>query len=348
MNQGKKRSALDIISNYQGDPVRIMEVCGTHTHEIFRLGIRNILPDSIELISGPGCPVCVTEVEFIDEAVMLALDKGCCICTFGDLIRVPGSNMSLADARAKGAFIKPVYTPQDALDYAISNPDIDVVFLAVGFETTTPSAALSVDLAAQKGVKNYSILTANKTMPSAYRALKGSADAYLFPGHVNAISGANSSKELVDEGISGVICGFTDKEILTAIAYTLVKLQEGKPFFKNCYPRVVTDEGSIPARKLVDKVMEKCDASWRGLGVINDSGMKLRDEYIEYDARRKYNLPKITGKTNPACRCGEVLQGKCKPNECPLYKKVCTPQSPVGACMVSNEGTCAAYYTYSV
>ena len=223
-----------------------------------------------------------------------------------------------------------------------------MVFLAVGFETTTPSAALSVDLAAQKGVKNYSILTANKTMPSAYRALKGSADAYLFPGHVNAISGANSSKELVDEGISGVICGFTDKEILTAIAYTLVKLQEGKPFFKNCYPRVVTDEGSIPARKLVDKVMEKCDASWRGLGVIKDSGMKLRDEYIEYDARRKYNLPKITGKTNPACRCGEVLQGKCKPNECPLYKKVCTPQSPVGACMVSNEGTCAAYYTYSV
>lgn len=340
-------TALEIITSYDGPKLKIMEVCGTHTHEIFKYGIRNILPENIELISGPGCPVCVTPISFIDEAVMLALEKGCTICTFGDLIRVPGSEMSLAGARAKGGKIQPVYTPTDASDYAKAHPQEEVVFLAVGFETTTPSACLSVRQAKEAGLTNYSILTANKTMTNAYRALKGSADAFLYPGHVNAITGASSCADLVEEGINGVICGFTSKEIMAALAYTIVKLQEGKPFFKNCYPRVVTDEGSLSGRRIIEETMEETDSEWRGLGIIEGSGLKLRQEYEAYDARLKYSLPKIEGRSNPACRCGEVLQGKCKPKDCKVFGKGCTPQHPIGACMVSNEGTCAAYYAYA-
>ncbi|MCD8217311.1 MAG: hydrogenase formation protein HypD, partial [Clostridiales bacterium] len=210
--------ARNIIENYNGPKLRIMEVCGTHTHEIFRLGIRNILPENIELISGPGCPVCVTPVGFIDEAVMLALEKGCTICTFGDLIRVPGTEMSLAGARAEGAEIQIVYTPLDAVTFAADNPEKQVVFLAVGFETTTPSVCLAVKKAREQGLSNFSVLTANKTMPNAYEALKGSADAFLYPGHVNAITGEADCRKLMEEGVSGVIAGFTAKELLTALA----------------------------------------------------------------------------------------------------------------------------------
>lgn len=347
MENVRKQTAEDIIKNYNGPDVRIMEVCGTHTHEIFRLGIRNILPEHVTLISGPGCPVCVTPIGFIDEAVMLAMQHNCTICTFGDLVRVPGSEMNLADCRSKGAKIQVVYSPVDACEYAIQHPKEQVVFLAVGFETTTPAACLAVKKAKEAGITNFSILCANKTMVNAYRALKGSADAFLFPGHVNAITGANQCRELEKEGIYGAICGFTAKEILTAIAYILVKLQSGKPFFKNCYPRVVTDEGSIPGQKLIREVMEPCDTEWRGLGVISMSGQKLRPAYAEYDARKKYGIPEIKGKENPACRCGDVLRGICSPKECRLFGKGCTPLHPVGSCMVSNEGTCSAYYKYA-
>ena len=347
MEEKKKLSSREIIENYDGPKLRIMEVCGTHTHEIFRLGIRNILPENIELISGPGCPVCVTPVGFIDEAIMLALEHDCTIMTFGDLVRVPGTEMSLAGARAKGAKIQPVYTPTDAYEYAKEHPEEQVVFLAVGFETTTPSACMAVQMAKKDGLQNFSILTANKTMNNAYRALKGSADAYLYPGHVNAITGAKSCEQLVDEGIYGVVCGFTAKEILTALAVTIVKLQEGKPFFKNCYPRVVTQEGSIPGKQMIEETMEPCDSEWRGLGIIPQSGLQLREEYAAYDARKKFALPKIEGKPNPACRCGDVLQGKCKPSDCKVFGTGCTPLHPVGACMVSNEGTCAAWYAYN-
>ncbi len=341
-------SPKEILQGYNGRKLRIMEVCGTHTHEIFRLGIRKILPESIELISGPGCPVCVTPVGFIDEACMLALEKNCVICTFGDLIRVPGTEMSLAGARSKGAQIKTVYSPLDAVDYARDNPDKQVVFLAVGFETTTPSACIAVEQAKKQGLDNFSILTANKTMPNAYQALKGSADAFLFPGHVNAITGNATCRELCKQGVSGVVAGFTAKELLTALAVTVTLLQKNEPFFVNCYPRVVKEEGSPAAQKLIAKVMEPCDSEWRGLGVIKMSGMKLRDEYADFDARKKYDLPEIKGKPNPACRCGDVLQGKCKPSDCKVFGKVCTPQHPVGACMVSGEGACSAYYQYGM
>ncbi len=341
-------SPKQILQSYSGRKLRIMEVCGTHTHEIFRLGIRKLLPESIELISGPGCPVCVTPVGYIDEACWLALEKNCVICTFGDLIRVPGTQLSLAGARAQGAQIKTVYSPLDAVEFAKENPDKQVVFLAVGFETTTPSACLAVEKAKAAGLENFSILCANKTMPNAYQALKGSADAFLFPGHVNAITGNATCKALCEQGVSGVVAGFTAKELMTALAVTVTKLQKGEPFFVNCYPRVVKDEGSPAAQKLMDKVMQPCDSEWRGLGVIKMSGMTLRDEYADFDARRKYDMPEIKGKANPACRCGDVLQGKCKPCDCKVFGKVCTPQHPVGACMVSNEGACSAYYQYGM
>lgn len=345
-NEKQRKTAREIIEQYDGPPVRIMEVCGTHTHEIFRLGIRKLLPKQVELISGPGCPVCVTPVGFIDEAVYLALEKQVTICTFGDLVRVPGTKKSLADARAEGARIRIVYSPADAEKYAKEHPKEQVVFLSVGFETTTPAGCLSVKKAGEDGLSNYSLLVANKTMPQAYQALKGSADVFLYPGHVNAITGTKLCEELVQEGVSGVVAGFTAKELLTALAVALTHFQKGKPFFVNCYPRVVTEEGSKEAQRLVDTLMEACDSEWRGLGIIPGSGLRLRDEWDMYDARKKYQVPKMEGRANPACRCGDVLQGKCKPSDCKVFGKVCTPQHPVGACMVSGEGACSAYYMY--
>ncbi len=347
MNENVK-AAKDMITGYSGRPLRIMEVCGTHTHEIFRLGIRNLMPKNAEIISGPGCPVCVTPVGFIDEACWLALEKNCTVCTFGDLIRVPGTEMSLAGARAKGAKVRPVYSPLDAVELAKQNPGENVVFLAVGFETTTPSACLAAETAKSEGLKNFSLLTANKTMPNAYKALVGSADAFIYPGHVNAITGNKTCIELCEKyGVSGVVAGFTANELLTAIAVTLTLADKGKPFFRNCYPRVVKDEGNPAAIRIMERVMQPCDSEWRGLGVIPMSGMELRDEFADFDARKKYDMPEIKGKPNPACRCGDVLQGKCKPCDCKVFGTGCTPQHPVGACMVSGEGACSAYYQYS-
>ncbi|MCH3907881.1 MAG: hydrogenase formation protein HypD [Sphaerochaeta sp.] len=345
MNQ-QDIEAKEVFTSYQGKPLRIMEVCGTHTHEIFRLGIRNLLPSSITLISGPGCPVCVTPVGYIDEALMLALDHHATICTFGDLIKVPGSEMSMAGSRAQGAVIKTVYAPMDAVTYAKEHPDEQVVFLAVGFETTVPSACLAVKRAEAEGVKNFTILGANKTMPNAYQALKGSADAFLYPGHVNAITGTAVCEELVKQGVSGVVTGFTASELLAALAVIIRLSEKGVPFFQNCYSRVVRPEGNVPAQKLMAEVMESCDAEWRGLGMIKGSGLKLRPKYQAFDARVRFHLPHITGRSNPACRCGDVLQGKCTPSECPLFGKICTPLHPIGACMVSSEGACSAYYQY--
>lgn len=343
---GQRQSPREVITSYNGPPLRIMEVCGTHTHEIFRLGIRQLLPKQVELISGPGCPVCVTPVGYIDEAVLLALEHGTVVCTFGDLIRVPGSAMSLAGARSRGGQIRAVYSPLDAVEYAQTHPEKTVVFLAIGFETTTPSACLAVRQARKLGLTNFSILSSNKTMPNAYQALQGSADAFLYPGHVHAITGTGVCEALVQKGVSGVITGFTADELLTALAVILHLSGEGVPFFRNCYPRVVKSEGNRPAQALIEQVMKPCDAEWRGLGLIPGSGKKLRADYACFDARLVYHLPSITGRSHPACRCGEVLQGKCRPDECKLFGTGCTPTHPAGACMVSNEGACSAYYQY--
>lgn len=339
--------AGDFLRSYDGKRVRIMEVCGTHTHEIFRNGIRNILSPQIDLISGPGCPVCVTPADYIDEAVMLALDKDCTITTFGDLVRVPGSEKSLADARSEGARVRVVYAPSDAVDYAAEHPDEEVVFLSVGFETTVPSECLAVQDAAERGISNFSLLTANKTMPQAYIAMKNATDAFLYPGHVHAIIGTSVCEEYRDRyGISGVCTGFTPSELLIALALTVKGVARGGPFFINAYPRVVRPEGSPKAVALIEKYMEPVDARWRGIGEIEGSGLALREEYAGFDARKKFALPHIEGRDNPACRCGEVLQGKCTSEDCPLFGKACTPEHPVGACMVSSEGACSAYYLY--
>lgn len=343
------RAGREIITGYQGPKVRIMEVCGTHTHEIFRLGLRRLLPPQVELISGPGCPVCVTPVDYIDKALLLASPEyNVTICTFGDLVRVPGSASSLAGARAAGAHVQTVYSPLDAVDYAKAHPDEQVCFLSVGFETTTPSSCLAVEQAQEAGLTNFSILTANKTMPMAYEALKDSVDVYLYPGHVNAITGTAYCESLVERGISGVVAGFTARELVTALAASLQMFQKGEPFFINAYPRVVTREGSLKAQALVARLMEPCDSRWRGLGVIPNSGLRLREEYAAYDAERRFQLPPIQGRENPGCRCGEVLQGKCRSIDCPLFGKACTPQHPIGACMVSGEGACSAYYMYGM
>lgn len=340
------RTAREVLESYRGPHVRIMEVCGTHTHEIFRQGIRRVLPEQVELISGPGCPVCVTPVGYIDEAVSLALEHGCTITTFGDLVRVPGSEMSLQGARARGAKVRCVYSPQDAESYAATHPEEEVVFLSVGFETTTPSSCLAVRAAQEAGVRNFSLLTANKTMPGAYQAMRGACDLFLYPGHVHAITGTKVCEDLVAEGVSGVLAGFTPRELLTALAVGVTKFAQGEPFFVNCYPRVVRPEGSPEAQRLVAETMEPCDARWRGIGVIPGSGMRLREEFLAYDARRRYALPQVEGRENPACRCGEVLQGKSTPEQCPVFGRACTPEHPVGACMVSSEGACSAFYLY--
>lgn len=345
MSETTQRSAAQIVQEYDGPHLRIMEVCGTHTHENFRLGVRKLLPPQVDLISGPGCPVCVTPVGYIDEAIWLA-EHGVTITTFGDLVRVPGTHKSLATARADGARVQVVYSPLDALAYAKEHADEQVTFLSVGFETTVPAACLAVDQAKAEGVDNFSLLVANKTMPHAYAALKGAADVFLYPGHVHAITGTALCEELVDQGVSGVIAGFTAKELVTAMAVALAKAEEGKPFFVNAYPRVVKPEGTPAAVALIEKVMEPCDTEWRGLGVIEQSGLKLRDEYAAFDARKKYDMPLIEGHANPACRCGNVLRGEITPSDCPLFGKVCTPLSPVGACMVSGEGACSAFYQY--
>jgi hydrogenase expression/formation protein HypD len=346
MKQTASGSAQAVIENYRGKPIRIMEVCGTHTHEIFRFGIRSLLPEAVTLISGPGCPVCVTPTGFIDEAVLLALERGCTITTFGDLVRVPGSDMSLAGARAKGARVVVVYSPLDSVVYAENHPDEQVVFLSVGFETTIPANCLAVRNARNKKLHNYSLLTANKTMDNAYPALKGYADVFLYPGHVSVITGTAIYDRLKELGISGVVTGFTAGEILTALAVIIRKTEEGKPFALNCYPRVVTAGGNMNARALMAEIMTPCDAEWRGLGIIPGSGLQLNELYSDYDARRKYRLPEMTGKPDPLCRCGDILRGTCRPDGCPCFGKNCTPEHPVGACMVSSEGACSAYYKY--
>lgn len=337
---------IDAIRSYDGKPIRIMEVCGTQTHENFRLGIRSILPPGIELISGPGCPVCVTGADYIDKAVYLAKEKEAVICTYGDLVRVPGNEGNLAEAREKGCEIKVVYSAEDAAAYAKNHPLKQVVFLSVGFETTIPSSCLAIQSAKKDALTNFSLLTDNKKMDQVYEYLKDCTDAFLYPGHVSAIVGEELYQQLLKKGISGVIAGFTAKELILAIYIILKKYKGNIPFFVNAYPRIVKPEGNYAARELMERYMEPCDSVWRGLGRLPMSGMKLRREYEEFDAQKKYQIPAFESRPDPFCRCPEVLTGQCKPYECPRFGKGCTPYRPLGACMVSNEGACSAYYQY--
>ena len=335
-----------------GNNVRIMEVCGGHTHTIFKYGLEQLLPKEIELIHGPGCPVCVLPMNKVDECVLLAEEKQVILTTFGDAIRVPGSKKSLLQAKAEGADIRIVYSPMDALDIASRNPDKDVVFFALGFETTMPSTALTIQEAKKRQILNFSILCNHITIPQTLKALLDTdnlnLDAFIGPGHVNMIIGTEVYDFIVNKYKKPiVVSGFEPLDILQSLSMLIKQLIENRCEIENQYKRVVSKEGNIIAQEAINDVyMIKEFSEWRGLGLIPESGVKLRNEYKFYDAEKKYNLNTTTTPDPEKCQCGEVLQGFIKPNECKLFGKECTPHNPIGALMVSSEGSCAAYYNY--
>lgn len=332
-------------------PIRLMEICGTHTVAIFRSGLRQLLPSGIQLISGPGCPVCVTANEDIDRAIWLAQQAGVIITTFGDLLRVPGSDSSLHHERSKGADVRIVYASFDALQIARENPERRVVFLGIGFETTAPTIAAAVQQAAKEGLENFTVFSAHKLLPPAMRALLDaedlSLDGFICPGHVSTVIGAQAYLEVVEKyGIPCVITGFEPLDLLQGITMLVDQLAEDRSEVMIQYRRAVNYGGNIAARKLMEEVFEPADSTWRGLGEIPLSGLRLRPDWQEYDAAARFAMPKIQVSEHPGCRCGEVLRGVLTPPQCGLFRKVCSPQQPMGPCMVSSEGTCGAYYRY--
>ncbi|MHB1348654.1 MAG: hydrogenase formation protein HypD [Desulfobulbaceae bacterium] len=334
-----------------GRPLRLMEVCGTHTMAIFRHGIRALLPDTVELISGPGCPVCVTSAGDIDQIIELAARPEVTLATFGDMLRVPGSDgKNLAEARAEGASVEIVYSPAEALKIAQATART-VVFPAIGFETTIPVIAATVLEARQKGIDNFKLLVTHKVVPPALSVLLAdpelAVDGLLCPGHVSAIIGEQAYEPLAERfHIPCVIAGFEPLDILSAVCLLVRQISEGRAEVENCYGRVVSREGNPRARAMIDRVFEPCDAKWRGLGAIPGSGLALRPEFSDLDARSFFQLDSRDVPEPKGCRCGEILTGKVKPPQCPLFNTRCTPSRPVGPCMVSSEGTCAAYSKY--
>lgn len=333
------------------EPLRFMEVCGTHTMAIARFGLKSLLPPQVRLVSGPGCPVCVTPVGYIDHALALAADPGTIITTFGDLLRVPGSRSSLLRERARGADVRIVYSPLEAVRLAAEHPGRRVVFLGIGFETTAPTVAASVLTARSHGLTNYFVLASHKTMPAPMAAL--SADprvqikGYLCPAHVSTVIGGNGYRHLVENyRIPCVVTGFEPADIMQGILWLLRQHLAGTARVEIQYVRAVTREGNPKAQALLRDVFTPCDALWRGLGVLPASGLAFRDEYAAFDAARM--LPaELAEPLEPAgCRCGEVLTGRIEPTDCPLFGTACTPEQPVGACMVSSEGSCAAAWRY--
>lgn len=345
------KKLVSMLSSYKGRPVNLMEVCGTHTMSISRYGIRGLLPENINLISGPGCPVCVTPVSYINSAILLSGEKDVIITTFGDLMRVPGKSSSLLKEKGRGRDIRIVYSPLDSLKIAKDNPDKKVVFLSVGFETTTPVTALTVLRAREENIKNFCVLPANKTMPEALKILASDRDVkidgFLYPGHVSAVIGTKYYEELAAAlGIPGVVAGFEPLDILHSILRLVSNIKSGKAVVENDYTRVVASEGNPTAVQKINDVFEPCHSVWRGIGVIPGSGLKIREEYKDFDAGQFFDLDSSNDEEPEGCLCGEVLKGKVKPLSCKLFGKVCVPENPVGACMVSSEGTCAAYYKY--
>lgn len=339
------------IQAYAGRPVNLMEVCGTHTVAIFRHGIRQLLPPSVRMLSGPGCPVCVTANADLDKAIALAQMPGVILTTFGDMLKVPGSFSSLQRARAEGGDVRIVYSALDALDIARRNPQKQVVFFAVGFETTAPTIAASVAEAQRQGLSNYSIVSVHKLVPPALRALLDSGelhiDGFLLPGHVSAIIGSAPYQFIArDYGIHCVITGFEPLDVLQGIAMLLEQITAGEAKVAIQYRRAVPPQGNPAALAQMYAVFQPCDAAWRGLGTIPASGLQVRDDYAACDAERRLAIQTPPPKEQRGCRCGEVLRGVIAPPECALFGKACTPENPVGPCMVSFEGTCAAWYNY--
>lgn len=329
---------------------KIMEVCGTHTMAIARAGIRSMLPKNVELVSGPGCPVCVTSQGEIDLFFDI-LDFNVSVVSFGDLLKIPGSNgQNLADKRAEGADINVVYSPLDTLKLAKSNPNKHYTFLGVGFETTAPAIATLIMACKEQQINNISVLSFCKTMPVVIDLILSDKDlhldGFLCPGHVTAITGISLYDSIIKSNKAAVVSGFEPVEILDAI-YEIIKQSNNKDFYTvNKYKRVVNDHGNSNARDILSKVFCECDSVWRGLGNLKNSGLAIREEYEAYDTLKKFNLKPKDVVEIKGCKCGQILTGKIKPSDCLLFDKRCTPDNPVGPCMVSSEGTCAAYYKF--
>jgi hydrogenase expression/formation protein HypD len=334
-----------------GRRVVFMEVCGTHTVAISKAGLRSLLDGKLELRSGPGCPVCVTDYGDIDAMVAFGRLPGVTVGTFGDMVRVPGSQTSLEQEKARGADIRVFYSPADAVKWAEANPDREMVFLGVGFETTAPAIALSVAQARALGLKNYSVFLANKVVPPALHALlvdpELRLDGFILPGHVSAIIGRRAYDFIAEEyGLPSVISGFETLDILDALYNLLRQVLAGEARVENGYTRVVKEAGNLRAQALLDQFFEITDVSWRGFGVIPGSGLQWKPEYRDFDARVRF-APEVAEPRIPkGCRCGDLLKGKLTPRECKLFATACTPTHPVGPCMVSTEGACAAFYQY--
>jgi hydrogenase expression/formation protein HypD len=345
------RQLADKIKRTSRRDARLMEVCGTHTVSIFRSGIRSLLPETVALLSGPGCPVCVTDQAEIDAFIEVCRQPDVIVATFGDLMRVPGSNSSLQRERAEGRDIRVVYSTVDALAVARKHPAKQVVFLGVGFETTAPTIAAAILSAAEARLDNFLVLSAHKTVPQALEALMSvedvRIDGFILPGHVSVIIGLNAYRPFFDRHrIPCVVAGFEPADVLQAIAEMIDQLESGNPRLVNAYPRAVTETGNRKAQQILAQVFEPADACWRGIGLIPESGLRIREAYAAHDAGRRFALKATDAKPPKGCACGDILTGKKTPPECALYKKVCTPMDPVGPCMVSSEGTCAAYYRY--
>ena len=345
------RGLIHSIEKWAPEQATLMEVCGTHTVAIARNGLRTMMPEGIRLASGPGCPVCVTSHKDIDTVIALSRVPGVTIATFGDMTRVPGSTSSLLKEQAQGRSINIVYSPLDALTLAKENPDEQIVFVGVGFETTTPLVAMAIKRAKAMGLKNFSVFVAHKNMPGALETIVADPalkiDALILPGHVSTIIGVKPYEFLAQKyGIPGVITGFEPVDVLQGIAMIMRQLHEGRAEIEIAYSRGVMKEGNPVALAAIEEVFETVDATWRGLGVIPGSGYAIRDEYKEFDAFARFS-PEVEPTQEPkGCRCGDVLRGIMAPNECPLFRKVCTPENPIGPCMVSSEGSCAAYFRY--
>jgi len=334
------------------EKISLMEVCGTHTHSIFRSGIMSLLPENIEHLSGPGCPVCVTPNKYIDTAIAYSRLPDTIITTFGDMIKVPGSTSSLEKEKASVGTVRIIYSPLESLEIAKNNPDKKIVFLGVGFETTAPLVASTILSAKDENINNFFVLSGHKLIPPAMTALLESKeikiDGFICPGHVSVIIGEKPYYPIVEKfGIPCVIVGFEPFDLLKGIEMLIKQITEKKkPSLENQYKRAVRKEGNEKALSLIDKVFEIKDSPWRGLGVLPKSGLYIKETYSDFDAEKHIKCQVEKTKEHPGCICGKVLCGTKKPYECKLYGKACTPENPIGPCMVSSEGTCAAYYKF--
>ncbi len=332
-------------------PWTIMEVCGGQTHTIVKYGLDTILPPGVELVHGPGCPVCVTSLEMIDRAHAIAARPDVIFCSFGDMLRVPGSRGDLLQQKSRGSDVRIVYSPLDAVNLAAANPDRQVVFFAIGFETTAPANAMAVALAHRRRLANFSVLVSHVLVPPVMKALLDAPDnrvqGFLGPGHVCAVMGCGEYDPIVrDYRVPIVITGFEPLDLLEGILWTLRQLESGRAELENPYARAVRPEGNPASRRLIDDVFEVCDRKWRGIGLIAQSGYKLREEYRDHDAERLFDVDGIETHESSVCISGQILKGLKKPHDCPAFGRECTPQTPLGATMVSSEGACAAYYAY--